>query len=154
MNWQFSFNRKKKKIINFFFCFFFFLSKIKNNFFQSAWFKKQNSNLAQIKVNEMFCFVGNIRTKISSNDAMPSRIIFLIKFFFDECCNILFNVEFFKGLISTIHGIALHILSHIRIFNNCFSVGHYWKIFFFLFEDFKFKKISFINFLFFHFFNI
>ena len=101
----------------------------------------------------MLCFVGNIRTEISSNHAMPSRVIFLIKFFFDECCDILFNVEFFKGLISTIHGIALHIFSHIRIFNNCFSVGHYLKFFFFLFEDFKFKKISFINFLFFSLFQ-
>ena len=33
-------------------------------------------------------FVSNIRSKIPSNNTMPSRIVFLIEFLFDISCNI------------------------------------------------------------------
>eukprot|EP00828_Plagiopyla_frontata_P004081 TRINITY_DN1139_c0_g2_i2.p2 TRINITY_DN1139_c0_g2~~TRINITY_DN1139_c0_g2_i2.p2 ORF type:complete len:118 (-),score=8.94 TRINITY_DN1139_c0_g2_i2:46-399(-) len=72
----------------------------------------------------MLGFMGNIRAKIPSNNAMPRGVILLIKFFLNESCNIFFNIEFFKGLVGTVHCIALHVFSHVCIFYYCFSVSH------------------------------
>lgn len=55
--------------------------------------KKQNSYLAQIKVNKVLCFMCDIWTKISSNNAVPSRVVFLVKFFLDISSNILFKIR-------------------------------------------------------------
>jgi len=51
--------------------------------------KKKDGNLSQIEVNEMPSLMGNVTAKVSSNDAMPSWIVFFVKFLFDECSNIL-----------------------------------------------------------------
>jgi hypothetical protein len=35
--------------------------------------EQQNCYLTQIKVNEMLCFVGDVTTKVTPDDHMPSR---------------------------------------------------------------------------------
>ena len=51
--------------------------------------KQEDCHLPQVKINEMPGFMGNIWTKISSNYAMPGRVILFVKFFLYVCCNIL-----------------------------------------------------------------
>ena len=110
----------------------------------------------------MLCLVSNIRAKISSNYAMPSWVVFLVKLFLDKCCNILqiervkwsvifyfwnnkylinnytsdflwqytftrnylFDIELLKCLWRAINRILLHILRHISILNDGFSLWH------------------------------
>lgn len=55
----------------------------------SSTLKKQNGHLSQVKINEMFRLVCHIRTKVTANDAMPSGIVLLVKFFLNEGGNIL-----------------------------------------------------------------
>lgn len=47
-------------------------------------FEEQNSNLAQIEVDEMFGLVSHIAAKISSHNAVPSRIVLLVKLLKDS----------------------------------------------------------------------
>jgi len=80
--------------------------------------EEQNGNLAQVEIDEVTCLVCHIRSKIATNDAMPSRIVFFVEFLFDISGNVLFDVVFFKCLCRTVHGILLHLLAHISILNN------------------------------------
>ena len=51
--------------------------------------KKQDSHLPQVKVDEVLRFMRNIRTKVSSDNHVPSRVIFLIKLSLDISRNVL-----------------------------------------------------------------
>ena len=37
-------------------------------------------------------------TEVSPNDAVPCRVVFLVKFLFYEGCNVLLDVKLFEGL--------------------------------------------------------
>ena len=52
-------------------------------------FKEEDGYLAQVKVNEMSCLVRHIAAKIASNDTVPRGVVFLIKFLFDVCGDVL-----------------------------------------------------------------
>lgn len=119
----------------------------------SSTLEQKDCNLSHIEVNEMFGFVGDIGTKISANNTMPSGIIFLVKLFFNKCLyksfqkliinysNIFFNVEFLQSLIGTINSILLHFFRHVCILHNCFpiSLSHILNIFFNYFIEFRFS---------------
>lgn len=51
--------------------------------------EEEDSDLAEIEINKMTGFVGNIAAKVSTDDAMPSWIILLIKFLLNISCNVL-----------------------------------------------------------------
>ena len=80
--------------------------------------------MSEIEVDEMFCFMSYVGTKVASYNTMPSGVVFLIKFLFDEGCDILLNVVLFESLGADIDSILLHIFSHVCIFYNCFAVCH------------------------------
>ena len=56
---------------------------------KSSGFEEEDSNLSHIKVDEILGFMGNIRSKISSDNTMPCWVIFFVKLFLDESSNIL-----------------------------------------------------------------
>jgi len=89
---------------------------------RSSRLKEKNRDLSHVEVYKMLCLVSHIRTEVSTDDAMPSRIVFLVEFLFDEGSDILLNVEFLESLIGTIDSVLWHLFSHIGILNNCFSV--------------------------------
>lgn len=49
---------------------------IKNS---SAGLKEQNGYLAQVEVNKMLCLVGDVAAEVSPDDAVPGRVVLLIK---------------------------------------------------------------------------
>ena len=51
--------------------------------------EEKNGNLSQVKINEMFCLMCHITSKISTNNDMPSGIVLFIEFFFNVCRNVL-----------------------------------------------------------------
>lgn len=61
---------------------------VKHSFIQNIKYKvlarleQEDGYLTQVKVDKVFCFVSNVGSKISSNNAMPSRLVFLVKFLF------------------------------------------------------------------------
>lgn len=46
---------------------------------RSAGLKEQNGHLAQVEVNEMLGLMSHVTAKISSNDAVPGGVIFLVE---------------------------------------------------------------------------
>ena len=52
-------------------------------------FEEKDRYLTQVKIDKMSCFMCYIASKVTAYDAMPRWIIFFIKFFLNEGCNVL-----------------------------------------------------------------
>lgn len=57
---------------------------------KSSTFKEENGHLTHVEVDEVLGFVGDVRSEVSANDAMPSWVIFFVEFLFNE------GLELFK----------------------------------------------------------
>jgi hypothetical protein len=75
-----------------------------------ARFEQEDGNLTQVEIDEVLSLVSHIGTEVSSHNAMPSWIVFLVEFFLDVCRNILLDVVLFHRLCRTIDCVLLHIL--------------------------------------------
>lgn len=51
--------------------------------------EQQNGHLAQVEVDEVARLVRHIRPEVSPHNAVPCRVVLLIKLLLDECCYIL-----------------------------------------------------------------
>ena len=65
---------------------------------------------AKVEIDKMFCFMGHVAAEVSSNDAMPGRVVFFVEFFLDPGSYVLFYVVFFKTGCRAVYGILLHLL--------------------------------------------
>uniref|UniRef100_A0A8C6WNZ0 Dynein light chain n=1 Tax=Neogobius melanostomus TaxID=47308 RepID=A0A8C6WNZ0_9GOBI len=83
-------------------------------------FEKQNCHLAQVKVNEMLGLVSYVAAEVSPNNAVPGWVVLLVKLL----CNVLLYVVLLHGLGGTVHGVLLHVLGHVSVFDHSFSVSH------------------------------
>ncbi|EKU21832.1 lung cancer oncogene 5 [Nannochloropsis gaditana CCMP526] len=72
----------------------------------------------------MFCLMCHVGSEISAHDAMPCRVIFLVKLLFDVRCDVLLDVKLIQSLRRTIYRILLHIFRHIGILDDCFAFSH------------------------------
>ena len=75
----------------------------------------------------MLGLVCHIGTKVPSNNAMPGRVVFLVKFLLDEGRDVFLDVEFLHRLSGIVYGILLHVLWHVSILYDCFSFRHLAK---------------------------
>ena len=93
---------------------------------RSTRFEQKDSNLSHVEVDEVFGFVSDIGAEVPSNNAVPSRVVFLVKFLLDIGSDILFDVEFLKGHIGAVYGVLLHLFVHVCMFNHGFFLcgGH------------------------------
>lgn len=48
----------------------------------SAGLEQQNGHLTQVEVNEMLGLMSHVAAKVSPNDAVPGRVVFLVKLLF------------------------------------------------------------------------
>lgn len=55
-----------------------------------AGFEQQNCHLSQIEINEVLSFMRYVGAEVSAHNAVPSRIVFLVKLLLDVSSNILF----------------------------------------------------------------
>lgn len=72
----------------------------------------------------MLCLVCYIAAKVSANNAVPSWVVFLVKFLLYIRCNVLFYVVLLHCLRGTVNGILLHVLGHVCILDDSLSVRH------------------------------
>uniref|UniRef100_A0A674JKC8 Uncharacterized protein n=1 Tax=Terrapene triunguis TaxID=2587831 RepID=A0A674JKC8_9SAUR len=95
--------------------------------------EQKNCNLTQVKIDEVLCLMCYIAAKISANNAVPSRVVFLVKFLKGRettqyllyiCCNVFLYVVLLHCLCSTVYSILLHVLRHVCILDHSLSVRH------------------------------
>jgi len=80
--------------------------------------------LAKVEVDEVSGFVGDVRTEVSPHDAMPRRVVLLVKLLLNVGSNVLLNVVFFECLGCAVDGVLLHLLAHVGILDHRLSVSH------------------------------
>jgi len=90
--------------------------------------EQQHCYLSKVEVNEMFCLVGHVASKVSSADAMPCWVVLFVEFLLDIGSDVLFDVVLLQSLGCTIDGILLHVLGHISILNDSFAVSHSYSL--------------------------
>ena len=54
--------------------------------------------MAEVEVDKMFRFVSYVRSEVSSNNAMPCGVVFLVELFLDVGGDILLNIVFLESL--------------------------------------------------------
>ena len=72
----------------------------------------------------MFGLMRGIAPEIPANDTVPCGVVLFIEFFLEISGNVLFNVVFFKGVSGTVHGILLHVFTHVSIFNHSLLIAY------------------------------
>uniref|UniRef100_A0A2K5PQL7 Uncharacterized protein n=1 Tax=Cebus imitator TaxID=2715852 RepID=A0A2K5PQL7_CEBIM len=90
-------------------------------------FEQKNGHLAQVEVDEVFGFMCHVTTEVPPHNAMPGRIVLLIKFLGkkkEKNRNVLLYVVFLQRLSSALHRVLLHLFRHVRIFDHGLSVAH------------------------------
>lgn len=113
----------------------------------SAGLEEQDGHLTQVEVDEVFGLVSHVASEVPSNDAVPGRVVLLVKlllgtkphpdaapldpsdavldlYLFDVGGDVLLDVELLQGLRGALHGILLHVLRHVGIFDHCLPVSH------------------------------
>uniref|UniRef100_A0A3B3R7X9 Uncharacterized protein n=1 Tax=Paramormyrops kingsleyae TaxID=1676925 RepID=A0A3B3R7X9_9TELE len=83
--------------------------------------EQQNGHLTQVEVDEMLGLMGDVAAKIPPHNAMPGGVILLIKLLGGD---VLLDVVLLQGLGRALHGVLLHLLGHVRVFDHRLSVGH------------------------------
>ena len=86
-------------------------------------FEEQDCYLADVEVDEVFCFVRDVRSEISTHDAMPRRTVLFVELFFDVRGDVLLDVVVFDGACRCPNRIVLHVFTHVGIFDHDFVFG-------------------------------
>jgi len=66
--------------------------------------------LAEVEIDKVLSFMGNVGTEVTAHDAVPGGVVLLVEFLLDEGSDILFDVELFEGLCADVDGVLLHVL--------------------------------------------
>jgi len=80
--------------------------------------------LAEVEVDEVLRLVCHVAAEVSSDDAVPCRVVFLVKLFLDVRGNVLLDVVFLERLRGAVDRILLHVLGHIGVLDHSFPVRH------------------------------
>uniref|UniRef100_A0A7N4NR01 Uncharacterized protein n=1 Tax=Sarcophilus harrisii TaxID=9305 RepID=A0A7N4NR01_SARHA len=66
----------------------------------------------------------HITAEIPAHDAVPGRVILLVKLLLDVGRDVLLDVILLQGLRSTLHRVLLHLLRHVRVLDHGLAVRH------------------------------
>jgi len=84
-----------------------------------AGLEEQYGNLTQVEVDEMLSLVRYIRAKVAAHNAVPSRVVFLVKLLLDVRSDVLFDVVLCQCGCGHVDSILLHRFRHVGILNDC-----------------------------------
>ena len=87
---------------------------------RSAGLEEEDGDLAHVKVDEVFGFVGDVGAEVPAHDTVPGGVVLLVELFFDVGCDVLFDVELFEGYVGTVDGVLLHLLVHVSMLDDSF----------------------------------
>jgi len=90
----------------------------------SARLEEEDSHLTKVEVDEMLGLMGHVGAEVASHDAMPGGVVLLVELLLDKGGDVLLDVEALKGLGRDVDSVLLHILGHVSILDDGFSVRH------------------------------
>jgi len=106
-----------------------FIKRAKLTSFTLTRLEEQYRDLAEVEVDEVLRFVCDVAAKVTSDDAVPGRVVLLVELLLDEGSDILFDVKLLEGLVGAVDGVLLHLLRHVGVLDNCFAVrGGHWNM--------------------------
>merc|ERR1711983_591013 len=73
----------------------------------------------------MLGFMSDVTAKVASDDAMPRRVVLFVELFLDVRGDVLLNVVLFQRLRRAVDGVLLHVLGHVSVLDDGFSVRHF-----------------------------
>ena len=80
--------------------------------------------MSQVEVDEVPRLVRDVRPKVPADDAVPRRVVLLVKLLLDVGRNVLLNVVLLQGLRGAVHRVLLHLLGHVRVLDHRLPLGH------------------------------
>merc|ERR1719326_1380213 len=62
-----------------------------------AGFEEKDGNLTKVEIDEVLCFMCDVRTKVPTHNGMPRRVVLLVELLLDEGSNIFLDIVLLKG---------------------------------------------------------
>ena len=90
----------------------------------SSRLEQQNGYLPQVEIDKMLCFVCHVRSKVSSDDAVPRWIILFVEFLLNVRGDVFLDIKFLHCLRGAVDCLLLHIFRHVGILDNRLAIGH------------------------------
>merc|ERR1719383_723913 len=87
-------------------------------------FEEENSDLSQVEIDEVLGLMSDVAAEVTSDDAMPRRVVLFVELLLDVGGDVLLDVVLFQRLRGTVDRVLLHVLGHVRVLDNGFSVRH------------------------------
>uniref|UniRef100_A0A8D3A0J3 Uncharacterized protein n=1 Tax=Scophthalmus maximus TaxID=52904 RepID=A0A8D3A0J3_SCOMX len=84
----------------------------------SAGLEQQDGHLTKVKVNEMPGIMSHFADEVPPNDAVPGRVIYLVKLLLVTKTHVQLRVMLLQGLAGKLHGVMLHLLRHVSLFDH------------------------------------
>ena len=72
----------------------------------------------------MLGLVGHVGAEVTAHNAMPGGVVLLVEFLLDESGDVLLDVEALESLGGDVDGVLLHVLGHVSVLDDGFTVGH------------------------------
>ena len=80
--------------------------------------EQKDGNLSHVEVDEVLGFVCDVRSEVTSNNAVPGGVVLLVELLFDVGSDILLDIELLKSNVRAINGILLHFLIHVCVLDD------------------------------------
>ncbi len=66
--------------------------------------------MAEVEIDKVLGFMGKVGTEATAHDAVPGGVLLLFEVLLDEGSDVLFDLNFFEGLVADVDGVLLHVL--------------------------------------------
>mmetsp|Transcript_21102 Transcript_21102/g.70924 ORF Transcript_21102/g.70924 Transcript_21102/m.70924 type:complete len:303 (-) Transcript_21102:9-917(-) len=86
--------------------------------------EEEDGHLAQVEVDEVLRLVRHVRAKVAADNAVPRRVVLLVKLLFDVRGDVFLDVELLERLRGAVNGVLLHVLGHVSILDHSLAVSH------------------------------